>query len=381
MIAACFFSLCPWRLVKLWPLCYYFTGGEALEQANNVIQGKRERLFYMDVLRILACIFVVGNHTLGSVFADMEQGGAQTALIAWFFLCKTGVPLFLMLSGALLLRGKPTYLSIFKKTGQLLLVLTLSSLYVWCFQIERTGSFELLPFLTALLRDPILLNYWYLYTAVGLYLMTPLLFRMVQNLEGTDFAWYMLLWMLFGGLLPMLELFALPTVSSHLYVPLFSSYLGFFVTGYCLAWRQRGRYDGVMAAVFVLLMCLAGYYLVATTLTEQGEGIRIRLLLDNARYLPFMLLSSGLFFVVRSLFGARKIPDFVRWGFAKTADATFGVYILHSILIPYFADKRFELFALLPEGHAVTSYTTTVFFAALIPALAAKEIPILKELL
>ena len=27
-------------------------------------------MFYMDVLRILACIFVVGNHTLGSVLAE-----------------------------------------------------------------------------------------------------------------------------------------------------------------------------------------------------------------------------------------------------------------------------------------------------------------------
>lgn len=352
-----------------------------MEQASSAIQGKRERLFYMDVLRILACIFVVGNHTLGSVFADMEQGGTQTALVAWFFLCKTGVPLFLMLSGALLMRGTPTYRSIFKKTGQLIIVLALASLYVWCFQIERTGSFELLPFLTALFRDPILLNYWYLYTAVGLYLMTPLLYHMVQNFDGTDFAWYMLLWMLFGGFLPMLELFAYPTVSSHLYVPLFSSYLGYFITGYCLAWRQRGRYDGAMAAVFALLMGLAGYYLITSTLSEQGEGMRIRLLLDNARYLPFMLLSAGLFYLVRSFFDGRKIPEFLRWGFGKIADATFGVYILHSILIPYFTDKRLEFFNRLPEGHAVFCYTSTIFFAALIPALAAKEIPIIKKIL
>lgn len=335
----------------------------------------------MDVLRILACIFVVGNHTLGSVFADMQPGGVQTALVAWFFLCKTGVPLFLMLSGALLMRGTPTYSSIFKKTGQLVLVLTAASLYVWCFQMERVGSFELAPFLIALFRDPILLNYWYLYTAVGLYLMTPLLYRMVQNLEGVDFGWYMLLWMLFAGFLPMLELYAYPTVSSHLYVPLFSSYLGYFISGYCLAWRRRGRYDGAMTAVFAVLMGGAGYYLVTATLSEQGGGVRIRLLLDNARYLPIMLLSMGLFIVFRGLFDGRNIPNSLRWCFAKTADATFGVYIIHSILIPYFADKRTELFSAMPEGQAAMSYTSLVFFSALLLALVAKEIPIIKKLL
>ena len=178
---------------------------------------------------------------------------------------------------------------------------------------------------------------------------------MVQNLEGADFAWYMLLWMLFGGLpADARMLFAYPTVSSHLYVPLFSSYLGYFISGYCLAWRQRGRYDGAMAAVFALLMGLAGYWSCHLhTSRNKARVMRIRLLLDNARYLPFMLLSAGLFYLVRCLFDRRKIPEFLRWGFAKIADATFGVYILHSILIPYFADTRFDIrFYSKPAGGA-----------------------------
>ncbi|HWP80755.1 MAG TPA: acyltransferase family protein [Candidatus Acidoferrum sp.] len=352
-----------------------------MEQTKSGVQGGRERLFYMDVLRVLACVFVVGNHTLGSVFADMEAGSTQTALVTWFFVCKTGVPLFLMMSGALVMRGTPTYRSIFKKTGQLVLVLTLASTYVWQYQMARPAGFELPAFLLALFRDPILLNYWYLYTAVGLYLMTPLLCRMAQNLEGADFAWYMLLWMLFGGLLPMLPLYAYPAVSSHLYLPLFSSYLGYYIAGYCLAWRERGRYDGALAAVFSFSMGFSGFYLVSSTLSEQGGGLRIRLLLDNARYLPFMLLSAGLFFILRGLLEGQNIPKFLRWVFAKVADATFGVYILHSILIPYFADKRIELFSTLPKGQAVASYTSLVFVSALILALFAKEIPVIKKLL
>ena len=136
-----------------------------------------------------------------------------------------------------------------------------------------------------------------------------------------------------------------------------------------------------MTAVSVLFMGLAGYFLVSSTLSEQGGGVRIQLLLDNARYLPAMLLSAGLFFIMRSLLDGRNIPDFLKWTFAKTADATFGVYIFHSILIPYFADKRLELFSKLPEGQAVASYTSTVFFSALILAIIAKEIPFVKKLL
>ena len=350
-------------------------------EADKIEHKKSSRLYYMDILRILACIFVVGNHTLGAAFIGVPQGAEQTWLIVWFFLCKTGVPLFLMLSGALVMRSTVSYQKMFKKTAQLLIILTAASLYVWRYQIIGNEIINTGEFITALLRDPILLNYWYLYTAVGLYLMTPLLNRMVKAMEGADFAWYMLLWMLFAGLVPMLEVYSYPAVSSHLYVPMFSGYLGYYIMGYCLAWRKRSKYDIALAVIFISLAVGGMYYLALATMAEQGGTVPIRLLLDNARFLPVIFISMGLFFTVRALSDSGEIHPWLGLVLAKISDATFSVYILHSILIPYFADWRLEVFSSLPTVEAVATYTFTIFATSLLIGVVAKEIPILKKLL
>ena len=71
---------------------------------------KDERIMYYDLLRIAACIFVVINHTIW--FFDMyNKIPFSTWMVsnAIFFICKIAVPIFIMLSGALLLEREESY--------------------------------------------------------------------------------------------------------------------------------------------------------------------------------------------------------------------------------------------------------------------------------
>ena len=62
---------------------------------------------HLDILRILACLFVIFNHTADAgfqLFTTYPTGGFVYFFLSFFtVLCKTAVPIFLMISGALLL--------------------------------------------------------------------------------------------------------------------------------------------------------------------------------------------------------------------------------------------------------------------------------------
>lgn len=71
---------------------------------NKKKSKKKKRIFYLDQIRALAIVLVVLNHTC-SMFIKSQDIGT----IGWLFptICQginiLGVPLFLMISGALLL--------------------------------------------------------------------------------------------------------------------------------------------------------------------------------------------------------------------------------------------------------------------------------------
>ena len=69
---------------------------------------KKDRLLHIEVLRVIAAFLVIFNHT-GSLGFTLFQRYESSTFLYWLYLffsvlCKIGVPLFFMISGALLLR-------------------------------------------------------------------------------------------------------------------------------------------------------------------------------------------------------------------------------------------------------------------------------------
>ena len=110
---------------------------------------KKEKRIYFEVMRIVACFFVIFNHTSVNgyfLFSTREPGSAHfwIELFVSVF-CKFAVPLFLAISGALLLAKEDEPLSVIykKRFPRILLVLLLSSLlyYYWtCVVIKGAAT-------------------------------------------------------------------------------------------------------------------------------------------------------------------------------------------------------------------------------------------------
>ena len=70
-------------------------------------------ILYIDILRIIACFMVIINHTHGFILENNTLTNS-TFYCLGFSLCKIGVPLFLMITGTLLLDKDYDYKKILK---------------------------------------------------------------------------------------------------------------------------------------------------------------------------------------------------------------------------------------------------------------------------
>lgn len=226
----------------------------------------KERDIALDIIRSVAIILVIFQHAWSGLGLDAPSSGAA----CWFnrAFC-IGVPLFVMLSGALNLPAvRPAGEFLRKRFSRVLipflfwatLVFVLSA---WMGKYPDVHSFggAVAFFFSALLKGGINDSYWFVYLLVGLYLLAPLLQRAFhQSRALLEYA--LLLWIavqffkaFYPSFLPV-RYYAFPV----------DVYLGYFLAGhYIRAYlpdkgklRRYGAVAFVSGAVLNMLFLARG---------------------------------------------------------------------------------------------------------------------------
>ncbi len=209
------------------------TGRKAPAGAGAGVSSSRN--FSFDVLRALATVSVVALHAAGPVLYEYGTlpAGEWWAANAIDSAVRFSVPVFLMLTGALLLpRVEPAGEFLKRRFSRLLgpflfwsIVYLAVALY---FTSAGTGS--ILPFIIQRLRSGASFHLWYVYMLIGIYLLLPVMQRWVAAAGRRDVEYFLVLWLvaLFAGQ---------PFVASYLpdfNLMYFSGYIGYPVLGYYL---------------------------------------------------------------------------------------------------------------------------------------------------
>ena len=166
------------------------------------------RLLHMDMLRVLAIFMVVFNHTGERgymLFANQMDSFMYFPFMAFSIFCKIAVPIFFMISGALLLPKQESYKVLFKKRVlRMVVVLVLISVpyYYW---LHRSEGIGILAFFTYIYKNSASTSLWYLYSYIGLLLMMPFLRSMIKNMQKKDFIYLIIGHVVLVGILPCLE--------------------------------------------------------------------------------------------------------------------------------------------------------------------------------
>lgn len=206
------------------------------------MQKEREnKRIHIEFLRMLAMFLVLFNHTetKGFTLYTLEQG----SLLHWFYLTlailvKVAVPLFFMISGALLLPKEESIKEVFQKRV-LRIVLALIGChfvnYIY-FLGRKISLFSLSHFLERVYTGKGVLALWFLYAYLAFLVMLPFLRKLVKNMTEKEYHYMIILFFviqivyvveycLWQGQMTYNESFSLFTTGTIVFYPILGHYI------------------------------------------------------------------------------------------------------------------------------------------------------------
>lgn len=299
----------------------------------------KKRISYLDLLRIVASVFVVFMHTASRALrADVAARSGWFVLAGLSSLAFCAVPLFFMISGFVLTssdRTRDVRVLVRKRLPRLVVPLFFWSLLYILRGIAATGTFSLRAFggsLFSVLREPVNVSLWFMYALIGMYLISPLLCAGLRSLDrrGEGFLLGLIAAVkLLSALRIVFPDFGRTYFSFDLvnYLEMFNGNLACFVLGWFLGKTER-RFPkpllwgtalaalGVITAGTILRSSAAGTY--EPAFQAQTGGFEI-------------LLACSLFLLAKQA----RLPQrpAVQRVLHELAPCSFAIYLMHNLLL------------------------------------------------
>lgn len=309
------------------------------------MEQSTKRDLSLDALRLISILGVIMIHTVSSAWWNLDMRSFDWQCVNFYDgLVRCSVPLFVMISGALMLRPDRT--------------VTLRELYLkriprlfsaWVFWSFAYAARFLLKYLLGAGPDALSMfwteflnghfHLWFMGMIIGLYIALPLLRPIAAN--RTLLGYFLILSLLFSVLFPSLGVIGTlkPAVEAflgrfHLNLPL--GYTFYFMLGYYLyteAFTKSRRKRIYILGILGLAVTVLGTSLANLRSPSFGERL-YDYMMPNVAF-P----AAAVFVFVRSRL-SQKVWTVRQESFLKRASTyTFGVYLVHewfNILLPHF---------------------------------------------
>ncbi|MBR5041527.1 MAG: acyltransferase family protein [Clostridiales bacterium] len=303
------------------------------------------RIEYIDALRTLACFAVVLLHVSAFNTANVPfKSHEWNVFMVFEALTNWAVPVFVMISGAMMLSKEYSYKDILKKAGKLAFVFFIWSFLYLISDILIHGS-------SAFVKDFIWLqvflqghyHMWYLIMLFGLYLIVPFMKPIAKDKKLLKA--FLILAFIFGFFWPsvrdlmMIGKFkkilsvpffgaiyrALINITDDLHLQMVLGFVGYFASGYAI--HQIPEMNKKKAVICSLLMFVFGTVIVFCGLkASNSEGMAYTYL----KYYQFgvFLQAAGLFMLFKHV-GTCGLVSLI----AKLSPMSLGIYLMHPMIL------------------------------------------------
>ena len=334
-----------------------------------------KRIVWMDITRVLAIIFVVLCHAIESDYYAVRMTGKPVSDLCWAFenisftFGRLGVPLFLMLSGALMLGREYDTKTFYKRSLIPLFITTeiwnIINYFYYIYNFSYDFDWEVLLYDVLFWRNPYASHMWYMPVILGIYLVLPLLAKAFRNTPFSSVFVPMVVGFFGGSVASCFNAFA-AIEGSNLYG------IRFMV--------DTAFYGGIYGLMFVL-----GYYIVnadffkkiptfayiITAVVSFGANsmcaryLYVNQLYDNDIFgwyhSPFIIISATCLFALLSRIKAQTCPKII----TILSSGSFAIYLTHNIVLKFF-EKHFSFHT----GFDITIRSFILFAVALsVPAV------------
>ncbi|MGM9912990.1 acyltransferase [Floccifex sp.] len=326
-------------------------------------------------MRVLACIGIVLLHFLNGAIGlygteiTVNQYIISKCILNLLLWC---VPIFVMITGALLLNPKKeiSYKTIFSKY-----ILRIIKALLFCVIIF--GIFDCITHNEAISFGwikSIILNFfqgtswshlWYLYLIIGLYLMLPIYRLVTRSASDKDIKYLLILYTIFLSMIPIFQVFGFDI---EFYIMVSSIYPLYFFLGYAM----HNKIVNIKKEQSIILLILSTIGMIVTTYFETKNGLDFSTLTNY----------SSIFVVVQSIsiFSLMESFNFRRSSIINSIDdKSFGIYLIHMIfvrlLLKYLQFNPYQNIVLLNFILGVLG----IFIISYLIVVILKHIPIIKK--
>lgn len=315
----------------------------------------KQRIFYLDLLRSFAIVMVLVLHSISDYIVRPDLYGTAS----WYIYLvlnaasRTGVPIFLMISGYLMLSSDRSrdVKGFYKKS----LVHIIIPLLFWnvayyaykCFMGYTVFSFDTLW--RSIINNGTEYHLWYLYTLIGIYLLVPFLKVIVDNCSLKELGLLLFIMLLCPSVRPFINTVA--PVYIYLFEPLFNGYISCFLMGYIFG-KVKLDLRKVLCLGAVGIVCLA----VSVIFHHTHSSVSAVNLAFNGGYsLPHFGLAAAVFVLARYIFYSRT---FLAGVVSAVSKLSFGIYLVHVMV----NDVIFKNFMIDASPVLISAYIFAVSF-------------------
>ena len=278
---------------------------------------------WIDTIRSFACICVITTHApipnssngliFGSIFNYFSTAGASI--------------LFFMISGALILYKEMPIIPFLKKRLLRIflpmVIWSIISLFVQ-YLSEDLSANELISKIILIPFVPQIGNYWFIYTILGIYIITPLISTWLSHCTQQDVRFYLIIW----GItlcIPYLSLInpCFETMISYSggWLYYMYGYIGFVILGYYLRKYTHITFQPkyIIVVLAIILIPLLLYMIPSIPHTT----------IQNRMSINIVLLAICYFLAIKQITLSPKLSKIV-YNFAQHS---FGIYLIHILVM------------------------------------------------
>ena len=347
----------------------------------------------VDLIRTVAIILVILLHAAIEPTPNLNIMSPQGVELWWTSniydsIARSAVPLFVMLTGALLLQPKKVDESLrffFKKRWNRIGIPVIfwgSIFFAWDVLVRRQ-SLSALSILQGIFTGPYV-HFWYVYVLIGLYLITPLLRVVVANADWRIIRYFLIIWFIGSGIITLVTLYA--NLSSQIIwfknnVFLLTGLIGYFILGaYVAKLRFRSSFLYLGLILSTAWTILGTYFLVGIL----GESYS-QFFLDASSF-SVIIASVTLFLILAAIPNQTIKNRFPRGNkiIEVVSQNTLPIYLFHIIILETlqkgYLGVQISVTTINPiiEIPLITTVTLLLCLAIIVPL---KKLPYIKRII
>lgn len=352
---------------------------------------EKKRIVWIELLRIAACIGVIGLHAGSQHFRDIPIDTFAWKTSNFFHgINRFAVDCFIMISGSLYLSKKRTWNLKKLWIGNILPVFTAYVFWQVFYGIYRIivagniplGSKEFIKKMMVYVSSPYF-HLWYLPMLIGLLIITPLIWEIVNSSRGKQWSEYIIiLFLIFHVFTYTAGKFQLPwkehvqALMNTIHPELVTGYIGFLVLGHYLYEyglpKKLERLTYILGVIFIF----TGMYLCQVESLKTGNEVQA--FYENYTLAGFFW-SSSVFLFFRNKVSRISWSEKQEKRICALGGCTFGIYLIHVLVRDILYRKGIDSMMMDNTILAILIVIALIFLISWALVFILRKIPFVKK--